>query len=349
MNRYLTLIILLFFSATGIFGQNVSNKKTAVMHQEYVDSLKKTPYEWRLPILGSQVRRKGFDIPYPNGIMINYVMANQDVTLENLAVGLSPDELTDVSSIARFESISPHINVINLRYDFWLLPFLNLYALGGYVDSKSDIKLALPFAAEFTSNGKGPSVGWGVAVAGGLGPLFVSSNYNMVWTYLPQLESPALAKVFDIRLGHTFQFRKYPQSNLSIMLGAQYQKLSPESKGQVDLSTLTGMTPEKKEEALGQLDDWYYDLPESQQDRLSDFHGAMSGWLSNEEGTILHYSFNKKLYYPWSATAGLNYQINKRYILMVMYTFLGSRDQLVVSLNYRFGFKGKNVLAGTTL
>lgn len=349
MNRYFTLIISLFFSATGVFGQNVSNKKIGVKHQAYVDSLKKTPYEWRLPILGSQVRKKGFDIPYPNGIMINYVVAKQDVTLENLAVGLNPDKLTDVSSIVRFESITPHVNVVNLRYDFWLLPFLNLYGLGGYIDSKSDIKMALPFAAEFTSHGKGPSVGWGVAVAGGLGPLFVTSDYNMVWTYMPQLEDPALAQIFDLRLGHTFQFPKYPQSNLSVLLGAQYQKLSSDSRGRVDLSTLTGMTPEKKEEASGQLDDWYNDLPDNQQDRLGDFYGAMSGWLSNEEGTILHYSFNKKLYYPWSATAGLNYQINKRYILMAMYTFLGSREQMVVSFNYRFGFKGKNVLAGTTL
>lgn len=349
MNRYLILTILLLISVTAVFGQNVSNKKTGVKHQEYVDSLKKIPYEWRLPILGSQVRKKGFDIPYPNGIMINYVVANQQVTLENLAVGMNPDILTDVSSIVRFESIRPHVNVINLRYDFWLLPFLNLYALGGYVDSKSDIKLALPFAAEFTSSGKGPSVGWGMAVAGGLGPLFVSSDYNMVWTFLPQLEGPALAQIFDIRLGHTFQFNKFPQSNISIMLGAQYQKLSSNSKGQVDLSSLSGMTPEKKEEALGQLDDWYTDLPINQQDGLGDFYNAMSGWLSNEEGTILHYTFNKKLYYPWSATAGVNYQINKRFILMAMYTFLGSREQMVVSFNYRFGFKGKNVLAGTTL
>jgi hypothetical protein len=48
-------------------------------------------------------------------------------------------------------------------------------------------------------------------------------------------------------------------------------------------------------------------------------------------------------------TAGVNYQINHRYTLMAMYTFLGSREQLVLSFNYRFGFKGKNLMAGVNL
>lgn len=346
MNKYIAIAILLMFSTTVVIGQNISNKRTGLKHQQYVDSLKRTPYEWRLPILGAKLRAKGFDIPYPNGFMVNYVIAQQDVIMDNLAIGLSPNQLTDVSNIVRFESITPKVNLINFRYDFWLLPFLNLYALGGYVDSKSEIKMVLPFAAEFTSHGKGPNVGWGVAVAGGIGPLFVTSDYNMVWTYMSQLDKPALAQVFDIRLGHTFQFLKRPQSNLSIMLGAQYQKLNPNTIGRVDLSSLTGLSAEDKHQASGQLDDWYNNLPDNQQDRFGDVYNSLSGWLNNEEGTILHYKFNKSLYYPWSATAGVNYQINKRFILMGMYTFLGSREQMVVSLNYRFGFKGKNILKG---
>lgn len=43
---------------------------------------------------------------------------------------------------------------------------------------------------------------------------------------------------------------------------------------------------------------------------------------------------------------GANYQINHRWAVNTIYTFLGSREQFTIALNYRFGFKGKNLFAG---
>ena len=191
--------------------------------------------------------------------------------------------------------------------------------------------------------------GWGVAVAGGAGLIFFQGDYNMVWTYMPQLSSPALVQVTDISVGHTFKFPNHPGSNISILLGAQYQKLNANSLGSVDLNKLTGISSDNKQDALGQLNDWYDELPGNQLETFSGFYDKMSGWLSNEGDTYLYYSFNKKLYYPWSMTVGANYQINHRYTVMAMYTFLGSREQLVLSFNYRFGFKGKTLLSGSEL
>jgi hypothetical protein len=45
-------------------------------------------------------------------------------------------------------------------------------------------------------------------------------------------------------------------------------------------------------------------------------------------------------------TLGANYQINHRWTINSIYTFLGSREQFIIGLNYRFGFKGKNLFVG---
>lgn len=344
----LFLLLIIGISSASIQAQNVINKKAKV-HQAYIDSLKDVPYPYKLPIMGSLIRKKGFDIPMPNGLMINYIVGTQDLTLNNMALGTQPGEYTDVSSIVRFSSVKPSVNVLNLRYDFWVLPFFNLYALGGLVDSKTAVNLALPFQASFEAHGKGTMLGWGAVLAGGIGPLFIQADYNMAWVSMPQLTKSNLSQVFDIRLGHTIEFNKMKASNLSIMVGAQWLKLASNTQGKVNLSELVGFTPEKKEAALGQLDDWYDELPQGQQDTFADFYGSMSNWLSNGQDTDLYYSFNKKLYYPWSLTVGANYQISKRYMLTGMYTFLGSRQQLVIGFNYRFGWRGKNYLSGLKL
>jgi hypothetical protein len=119
--------------------------------------------------------------------------------------------------------------------------------------------------------------------------------------------------------------------------------LSKYSVGSVNLSELVGFTAEKKADALGQLNDWYAGLAPHRQDRLEDVYSGMAGWLEDGEDTILRYSFNKKLQYPWSMTIGLNYQLNHRFQFNAIYTMLGSREQIVFGVNYRFGFKGKNL------
>jgi hypothetical protein len=353
MNKIVTtmaLVLVLGLISTSLISQNVTSRELGVtkISKARMDSLKKIPYPYHFPILGDKVRKMGFDIPLPNGIMVNYVVGEQNVTINNLSVGLhdDPDSFKNVDGIARFEYIKPFVNVINVRYDVWILPFIDFYILGGYVNSKTDIKLILPFEAEFQSKSEGPMVGWGVAGAAGVGPLFLQLDYNMVWTFVQQLYEPNLAQVFDIRVGHSFKLKKRPWSNVSIMLGTQWLKLNPYSRGSVDISAGLGGSGGDKGRMQEDLTDWYSELPQKQQATVREFYEALQDGLSGEGDKYLYYTFDKKLYYPWSMTAAVNYQINRRYILMAMYTFLGSRNQLTVSLNYRFGFKGKNVLGG---
>jgi len=349
--KIVLLMFTLIITLTPINAQNVANRneKGTTVHDLYLDSISKIPYPYRFPILGEKIRKMGFDIPLPNGIMALYTVGKQNITVSNLKIGTKdwdPENLIDVSKIAYFSSLEATVEVANARYDFWLLPFLNFSILGGYVKSETMVNLALPFKATFPAYSNGPLVGWGVTAAGGFGQIFITADYQMAWTFMPALEKPSNTKLFDIRVGHTFTFNNKRDMNLSAMIGAQYLKLSSRSKGSVSIEKLLGLPDDAKKDAAEQLEDWYNGLPPAEQELFADIYNKLDGWLNDGKDDNLYYDFNKKMYYPWAMTAGLNWQINKRWMVTGVYTFLGSREQLTLGLNYRFGFKGKTLLSG---
>jgi len=81
------------------------------------------------------------------------------------------------------------------------------------------------------------------------------------------------------------------------------------------------------------------------QAKYEGLYNNLVNFLTSDDDTVLFYQADKKVYYPYSMTLGLNWQINKRWIFTSIYTFLGSREQMTLGLNYRFGMKGNTVLS----
>ena len=344
------MVSALFFIAENIYAQgSISNLSVDEVYEKYRDSLKTTPYPWRLPVMGAKLRKLGFDLPSPNGIMVNYARSVQDLTVSNLFVGFDPDKLVGVDGIARFNYIEANVNAVSVRYDFWLLPFLNFYGIGGYISSDTRVGLGLPFEMEFMAHSEGPTLGWGTVFAGGIGPFVMSGDFTQAYTWTGSTNKATVANVMGARIGHMFRFKKHPYRNFVVLVGGQYLGINKSSSGKVNLSKLTGITKEDFERASRQLDEWYADLPNNEQEVLAPIYNGLSDFLNSPKPSDLHYTFNKELHYPWSMSVGFNYQHNKRYQLTGMYSFLGSREQFVIGLSYRFGWKGKNYLHGFTL
>ena len=348
-NSFLLLACILFIQTQIVQAQQVSNLTISDAYQKYRDSLKETPYEWHLPILGNKVRKAGFDIPYPNGINVLYAYSRQDIVISDAFVGFDTDNFIGIDGIARFQKIQAEVNGYSLRYDFWLLPFLNFYGILGGINSQTNIQLGLPIELEFNTDNNGTVLGWGAVVAGAIGPLIVQGDFTMAWTFMDNLNEPARTLVAGLRTGYLFRFRDKPERNIAFLVGGQYLGLNPFGSGVVDLEKLVGITPDGKSRALEQLDQWYAGLTDTEQQVLAPLYDGASRWLSSDDPVTLNYRFKKALPYPVSLNIGINFQWNKRYSLLANYSFLGSRNQLVLGLNYRFGFKGKNLLQGTTL
>jgi len=350
LNKSFLLFACIFFIQTQIAqAQQMSNLSISDAYEKHRDSLKKTPYEWRLPILGGKLRELGFDIPYPNGINVLYAHSRQDIAISNAFVGFDTDNLIPIDGIARFQRIQAEVNGYSLRYDFWLLPFLNFYGLVGGINSRTNVQLGLPIELEFNTDNNGTVAGWGAVVAGAIGPMIVQGDFTMAWTFMKNQNEPSRTVVMGLRTGYLYRFPNKPTRNLAFLVGGQYLGLNRNGSGVVNLEKLVGITPDDKLRALEQLDQWYAGLTETEQQVLAPIYDGASRWLSSDDPVILNYKYQKALPYPVSMNVGVNFQWNSRYNIMANYSFLGSRNQLVFGLSYRFGFKGKNLLRGVTL
>ena len=346
MTKYIQTFIaglLFLLVSTTMLNAQVTNLSISDKREAYTDSLKRTPYEWHLPILGKKIREMGFDIPYPNGLSFNYAFSKQDIILSDAFIGFSKDNLVPIDGLARFSSISSEVNAYTVRYDFWLLPFLNVYGIGGSVNAQTNVKLGLPFEMEFdTKRQTGLAYGWGTVLAGAVGPMIVSTDFAMLWTKMKNLDQANRSLIFNVRTGYLIHFRN-PERNLALLVGAQYLGINKEGSGKLEL-----ISASDKERTLEQLNGWYDDLTDREQEVLDPLYSGLADYLSGSESTDLYYNFNKRFISPWSMNVGVNFQYNKRYTLTGIYSF-GPRSQLVAGLSYRFGFKGKNLLSGVQL
>ncbi len=94
MKIFFRVTVLLFFIFALLpqsgYAQYPSTK-VKTKHEKYTDSLKQVDYNYIFPFLGQAVYKKGFDIPYPVGIMANSIWMRQDIVFSNFELGFKGD------------------------------------------------------------------------------------------------------------------------------------------------------------------------------------------------------------------------------------------------------------------
>src|SRR5262249_20654512 len=93
-----------------------------------------------LPLLGDQARAAGAELPRPVGVaLVMTGLKGREIEVTDLRIGLT----TAPRSVSKFVDLGSTSNVVNanLKIDVWLLPFLNVYTLLGYVNNSSTTHL----------------------------------------------------------------------------------------------------------------------------------------------------------------------------------------------------------------
>ena len=72
-------------------------------------------------------------------------------------------------------------------------------------------------------------------------------------------------------------------------------------------------------------------------DRASGFLNSLDEALNDEQNASVQYSLDKRPKDMWNFIIGSQYQHNKHWMLRLEYGFLGSRQQIIAGLQYRFG------------
>jgi hypothetical protein len=120
-----------------------------------------------------------------------------------------------------------------------------------------------------------------------------------------------------------------------------------------DLQTKVDQGFIRVDQAQNNLDNWWSSLsPIEQQnpinkakyetglrtiESLGNLLTSVDGALSNAETSTVQYSLEKNLKDMWNFIIGAQFQINKHWQIRAEYGFLGSRNQFLGMLQYRFG------------
>lgn len=338
----------IFFFSSNLTAQNVparNAKKDSIYFSK--------PYPFILPIMGDKVHNLGFKLPFPMGIMINTLAVKQDLELTNLKVGFNESEWVELDDVVTFDKISSQAATFNARFDVWVLPFLNVYGIfGRTAEAEIDVNLIEPFPLNITTNIGGNYVGYGVLLAGGVGPLFVSVDANRTYNYNPRLDDPAKVFIAGMRAGPIIRFKNKPDMNVVIWAGSMYSHFNGETTGSINVTDIAPNAPGKIDEMQGDLDTWYDGLKPAEKILYNGIYTKVSDGFSslkdNVETGYIRYDMTKKITKPWNMLVGAQWQINYRWQLRTEAQFLGSRTAGMLSLNYRFGINGKNWLSGAS-
>ncbi len=229
-----------------------TTKKVRSVHQAYTDSLKNVEYNYVFPFLGQGAYKQGFDIPYPIGFMANYFLSDQGILIDNFQLGyqnaynpdnsfpLQPFVDNDGNPIIKFGDSRNKAWSFNVRPDIWIFPFLNVYGIFGVGGSHTEVYLESIFDNKdlsFTSvvDQKIKTAGLGIMAAGGIGPVWLSGDFNFTWNKPELLDEATVAIVMGLRLGKTFTFRKKPYSNIAVWVGAMRVDIQSETVGAIKL------------------------------------------------------------------------------------------------------------------
>jgi len=143
------------------------------------------PWYSRLPFLAEEARKRGHELPLPFGAALVLTgLDGRKIEVTDTRITLDDNPGQSVSNFVDLGSTSQVFNA-NLKFDAWVLPFLNVYALVGYVHNNSlthaNVQL-LPggpgYATDIQTELDGTVAGVGMTLAGGYKQFFAVADYN---------------------------------------------------------------------------------------------------------------------------------------------------------------------------
>lgn len=309
-------------------------------------------YDRLFPIWGSRVYKKGYDIPFPFGIMVNNFYGIQGIDISNISIGINTPTNSygpaDMSGIITFKEVNSQIYNMNLRADLFVFPFLNVYALVGtapYV--QTSVTLAEPVALTSEPKQTGWFYGFGAMGMTSAGPLWFSADYNATWSDMQLLENKVFTQLVGLRMGHLFRL-KNPKRNISIWAGTMGIFLNSGTTGQIALNDVFSDIDQSKIDAIkDSYQNWYGDLNPLQKQIVDEIVDKLEDKLAGNplQDATISYSMDKTPSSKFAGLVGIQYQINKSWQLRTESNFIsggGSRYSILASVNYRFlGFKKK--------
>jgi len=202
-------------------------------------------YQRALPFMAEEAIKRGYELPLPFGAaLIVTVLGDRKIDVTDVRVGLkNPPQ--SVSEFVQLGSTSDVKNV-NLKFDAWLLPFLNVYALIGAVHNTSTTHAlitvpapgprpgTLQFEKDVPTELDGLVGGGGITLATGYRQLFLVADASYVQSDLG-FDNAFSALIATIRTGWNGTIGTLP---VQLWLGVGNWDTAATATGHVDLENV---------------------------------------------------------------------------------------------------------------
>ena len=324
----LMTVLLCLFCSPSAWAQSTTNyePKSAA-----VDSVRSAGWDYFFPIWGKKVVDKGFELPLPFGLNVQYLYNYQEISISNLQLGVNNGGLVDVSDFIDVGFSTVATNTVQFRPDLWVLPFLNVYGLVGVGTNLVDVTLGQPVELKTQVDRDAVMYGFGVNLSGAISRYFVQVNGNFSWADVDGVDQSTRATSFSARLGRSFLLPK--KMRIAGWIGAMSLGVQTGTSGSIRLGdVLPGLGDSL---ADYQDSDWYNDLSPVVQGKVDDFVAEIAA--RNPADTTVEYALDKSFASKWSIVFGGLYQFNQNWMLNWEYSQSGTRGALLLNINYRFG------------
>jgi hypothetical protein len=195
------------------------------------------------PLLAEEARARGYELPLPyGGALVLTGLANRQIDVTDVRLGLEGNPGTSISDFVHLGSTSDVFNA-NLKFDVFVLPFLDVYALLGYVHNQSDTRASITISTPGPGGGDvvferkipteldGVVGGLGFALAGGYQNFFLVADVSYIQSDLG-FDDRFTATIATVRAGYRGKLNELP---LQIWFGVGSWDTAATAVGHTDL------------------------------------------------------------------------------------------------------------------
>ena len=185
-----------------------------------------------LPLWKEEAEKRGYELPKAFGIGISKISMQQDIIVDSIAI----QGLIIPGVKMQAETLAQKNHVQTIRADLWLLPFFNVYAVAGLLEShsKTSITASLgPIHITYPNlrlDLDGHTASLGIILAGGYGNWFTMVDANATKIMLSAVDGNISSFIMTPRIGYDFTKHGYP---IRVWSGAMFQYVEQAFSGNV--------------------------------------------------------------------------------------------------------------------
>ncbi len=291
------------------------------------------------PLWGDKVRAKGFDLPEPFAVMVNYYYQRSDIKISNVRLGVNGGEMADFSSLIQIPEATTQASALAIRPSLMVLPFFSVYAVYSSGATQTDVHMTEPVEFRTTAKSGAQVLALGGTFQMGYRGFFGVADFNGAVSDVERLADTVGANLLSFRLGYSFKLNQRGRA-LAVWAGTAGQVIDVNTEGSVRLGDVL---PPPTQGQIDNIQARCSAIPPSDPVKrrvCGQVAQKFQNWANGSEPTAeVDYALDKKPAHVWNMVLGGQYALDRNWMFRLEASFLGGRTSFLAGTEYRFDIK----------